>query len=78
MFLVWCLNLCGVWVFVWCRYLCPEPYPKANAKFLKVEGIRLFQFGIEGNKVSIIFSLFSPCLDAIFFTFPHIDLLMFM
>ncbi|KAL6623119.1 hypothetical protein ACP70R_032998 [Stipagrostis hirtigluma subsp. patula] len=31
-------------------YLCPEPYPEANAEFLKDQGIRLFQFGIEGNK----------------------------
>uniref|UniRef100_A0A0D9XYU8 Photosystem I reaction center subunit XI, chloroplastic n=2 Tax=Leersia perrieri TaxID=77586 RepID=A0A0D9XYU8_9ORYZ len=31
-------------------YLCPEPYTEANAEFLKAEGIRLFQFGIEGNK----------------------------
>jgi hypothetical protein len=33
------------------RYLCPEPYPEANAEFLKAEGICLFQFGIEGTKV---------------------------
>ncbi|KAK3136476.1 hypothetical protein QOZ80_5BG0435950 [Eleusine coracana subsp. coracana] len=32
-------------------YLCPEPYPEANAAFLKAEGIRLFQIGIEGNKM---------------------------
>ncbi|XP_022771738.1 probable tyrosine-protein phosphatase At1g05000 isoform X2 [Durio zibethinus] len=31
-------------------YLCPEPYPEANTEFLKSNGIRLFQFGIEGNK----------------------------
>ncbi|KAF3783647.1 putative tyrosine-protein phosphatase [Nymphaea thermarum] len=31
-------------------YLCPEPYPEANAAFLKAHGIRLFQFGIEGTK----------------------------
>ncbi|CAN6471908.1 unnamed protein product [Victoria cruziana] len=31
-------------------YLCPEPYPEANASFLKAHGIRLFQFGIEGAK----------------------------
>ncbi|KAL3521905.1 hypothetical protein ACH5RR_014739 [Cinchona calisaya] len=31
-------------------YLCPEPYPVANAEFLKANGIRLFQFGIEGSK----------------------------
>ncbi|CAA2955041.1 probable tyrosine- phosphatase At1g05000 isoform X2 [Olea europaea subsp. europaea] len=31
-------------------YLCPEPYPEANMKFLNANGIRLFQFGIEGSK----------------------------
>ncbi|KAK8546702.1 hypothetical protein V6N12_027476 [Hibiscus sabdariffa] len=31
-------------------YLCPEPYPEANNEFLKANGIRLFQFGIEGHK----------------------------
>ncbi|KAE8673072.1 putative tyrosine-protein phosphatase [Hibiscus syriacus] len=31
-------------------YLCPEPYPEANNEFLKANGIRLFQFGIEGYK----------------------------
>ncbi|XP_013586852.1 PREDICTED: probable tyrosine-protein phosphatase At1g05000 isoform X2 [Brassica oleracea var. oleracea] len=32
-------------------YLCPEPYPESNIQFLKSNGITLFQFGIEGNKV---------------------------
>jgi hypothetical protein len=36
-----------------CRYLCPEPYPEPNASFLEAEGIRLFQFGIEGTKVGL-------------------------
>ncbi|KAL1212351.1 Tyrosine-protein phosphatase DSP1 [Cardamine amara subsp. amara] len=31
-------------------YLCPEAYPEINLQFLKSNGIRLFQFGIEGNK----------------------------
>ncbi|XP_008805604.1 probable tyrosine-protein phosphatase DSP4 [Phoenix dactylifera] len=31
-------------------YLCPEPYPEANEEFLKSNGIRLFQFGIDGCK----------------------------
>ncbi|KAG1327076.1 Tyrosine-protein phosphatase DSP1 [Cocos nucifera] len=31
-------------------YLCPEPYPEENKEFLKSNGIRLFQFGIEGSK----------------------------
>lgn len=30
--------------------LCPEPYPEASMEFLKSNGIRLFQFGIEGAK----------------------------
>ncbi|GAB4859399.1 Tyrosine-protein phosphatase dsp1 [Ancistrocladus abbreviatus] len=30
--------------------LCPEPYPKANMEFLKTNGIKLYQFGIEGYK----------------------------
>ncbi|GMP53854.1 hypothetical protein CsSME_00019200 [Camellia sinensis var. sinensis] len=30
--------------------LCPEPYPEANAEFVKSNGIQLFQFGIEGCK----------------------------
>lgn len=31
-------------------YLCPEPYPESNNEFLKANGIRLFQFGIDGGK----------------------------
>ncbi|THF96339.1 hypothetical protein TEA_015372 [Camellia sinensis var. sinensis] len=34
--------------------LCPEPYPEANAQFVKSNGIQLFQFGIEGCKYSAI------------------------
>ncbi|KAE7995325.1 hypothetical protein FH972_000136 [Carpinus fangiana] len=30
--------------------LCPEPYPEANNEFLKANGIKLFQFGIDGSK----------------------------
>ncbi|ONK70261.1 uncharacterized protein A4U43_C05F31910 [Asparagus officinalis] len=30
--------------------LCPEPYPEANNEFLRANGIRLFQFGIDGCK----------------------------
>ncbi|KAA0054465.1 hypothetical protein IC582_026380 [Cucumis melo] len=30
--------------------LCPEPYPEHNMDFLKSNGIRLFQFGIESYK----------------------------
>ncbi|XWS19350.1 hypothetical protein CRYUN_Cryun31cG0007900 [Craigia yunnanensis] len=31
-------------------YLCPESYPEINNEFLKANGIRLFQFGIDGCK----------------------------
>lgn len=31
-------------------YLCPEPYPEANKEFLDSNGIRLFQFSIDGSK----------------------------
>ncbi|KAL6562277.1 Tyrosine-protein phosphatase dsp1 [Orobanche gracilis] len=31
-------------------YLCPEPYPVPNVQFLEENGIRLFQFGVEGSK----------------------------
>ncbi|KAM0961165.1 hypothetical protein ACFX13_020907 [Malus domestica] len=31
-------------------YLCPEPYPEESLEFLRSQGIRLFQFGIEGKK----------------------------
>ncbi|KAB2613546.1 tyrosine-protein phosphatase [Pyrus ussuriensis x Pyrus communis] len=30
--------------------LCPEPYPEANMDFLKSNGIKIFQFGIDGYK----------------------------
>ncbi|XP_044498570.1 tyrosine-protein phosphatase DSP3-like [Mangifera indica] len=30
-------------------YLCPEPYPEENLKFLGAQNIKLFQFGIEGK-----------------------------
>ncbi|KAA0061655.1 putative tyrosine-protein phosphatase [Cucumis melo var. makuwa] len=32
------------------RCLCPEPYPEASMDFLNSNGIRLFQFEIEGSK----------------------------
>ncbi|XP_059309665.1 tyrosine-protein phosphatase DSP3-like [Lycium ferocissimum] len=31
-------------------YLCPEPYPEENLEFLRVNNIKLFQFGIDGTK----------------------------
>ncbi|CAD5180648.1 unnamed protein product [Musa acuminata subsp. malaccensis] len=30
--------------------LCPEPYPEENMEFLRENGIKLFQFGIDGCK----------------------------
>ncbi|PKU61462.1 tyrosine-protein phosphatase DSP1-like isoform X1 [Dendrobium catenatum] len=39
------------------RCLCPEPYPEANWEFLRSNGIRLFQLGIEGGKVLLVKSL---------------------
>ncbi|OWM72319.1 tyrosine-protein phosphatase DSP3-like [Punica granatum] len=30
-------------------YLCPEPYPEENMKYLQAQNIQLFQFGIEGK-----------------------------
>ncbi|KAJ4721520.1 Tyrosine phosphatase family protein [Melia azedarach] len=30
-------------------YLCPEPYPEENLKFLAAHNIQLLQFGIEGK-----------------------------
>ncbi|XP_074584181.1 inositol diphosphatase DSP1-like [Curcuma longa] len=30
--------------------LCPEPYPEENLNFLRANGIKLFQIGIEGCK----------------------------
>ncbi|CAH9091151.1 unnamed protein product [Cuscuta epithymum] len=31
-------------------YLCPEPYPEENREFLRLNNVKLFQFGIEGTK----------------------------
>lgn len=31
-------------------YLCQEPYPADNIEFIENHGIKLFHFGIEGNK----------------------------
>lgn len=31
-------------------YLCPEPYPESNTNFLQSNGMKFFQFGIEGRK----------------------------
>lgn len=35
-------------------YLCPEPYPEVNCEFLRENEIKLFEFGIEGTKMSEI------------------------
>ncbi|XBI48843.1 hypothetical protein VPH35_112501 [Triticum aestivum] len=37
-------------VACFCRYLCPEPYPEQNARFLGRSGIKLHHFGIQGRK----------------------------
>jgi tyrosine-protein phosphatase SIW14 len=50
-------------------YLCPEPYPEANKEFMEKNGITIFHFGIEGNKVKpslnshhdTLFSVKSSC-----------------
>ena len=31
-----------------------EDYPEQNLEFLQAEGIKFFQFGIPGNKVSFL------------------------
>nr|GMD31306.1 probable tyrosine-protein phosphatase At1g05000 [Ipomoea batatas] len=31
-------------------YLCQEPYPDENKEFLRLNNIKLFQFGIDGTK----------------------------
>ncbi|PQQ16167.1 hypothetical protein Pyn_35683 [Prunus yedoensis var. nudiflora] len=55
-----------------CRCLCPEPYPEANVEFLKSNGIKLFQFGIEGYKhrtgclVGCLRKLQRWCLTSVF------------
>ncbi|PPS00027.1 hypothetical protein GOBAR_AA20642 [Gossypium barbadense] len=53
-------------------YLCPEPYPEANTEFLKFNGIKLFQFGIESYKhrtgclVGCLRKLQRWCLSSVF------------
>lgn len=37
-------------------YLCPEPYPEENLKFLRSQNIQLFQFGIEGKKEACVYA----------------------
>lgn len=44
-------------------YLCPEPYPEENLEFLTINSIKLFQFGIDGTKMSGI-TLFSSIASA--------------
>ncbi|GFY99097.1 phosphotyrosine protein phosphatases superfamily protein [Actinidia rufa] len=52
--------------------MCPEPYPEANAQFVKANGIKLFQFGIEGCKhrtgcvVGCLRKLQKWCLSSVF------------
>ncbi|XP_059298603.1 tyrosine-protein phosphatase DSP3-like isoform X2 [Lycium ferocissimum] len=40
-------------------YLCPEPYPEENLEFLRINKIKLFQFGIDGTKMSEIIQFLS-------------------
>jgi hypothetical protein len=48
------------------RYLCPEPYPETNKEFLAKNGIKLYQFGIEGRKVTEYeYIFYCLCLDDI-------------
>ncbi|KQK01697.1 hypothetical protein BRADI_3g57630v3 [Brachypodium distachyon] len=35
-------------------YLCPEPYPEENARFLGRAGIKLHHFGIQGQKEPVV------------------------
>ncbi|BAF10171.2 LOC128684019 [Oryza sativa Japonica Group] len=35
-------------------YLCPEPYPEENTRFLEQNGIKLHQFGIDGSKELLV------------------------
>ncbi|XP_028105566.1 probable tyrosine-protein phosphatase DSP4 isoform X2 [Camellia sinensis] len=44
--------------------LCPEPYPEANAEFVKSNGIQLFQFGIEGCKDEVVANIFDEKVQA--------------
>ncbi|EYU27740.1 hypothetical protein ABFS82_13G128800 [Erythranthe guttata] len=49
-------------------YLCPEPYPASNIEFLNANGIRLFQFGLEGSKepfVNIPDAIIHRALEAV-------------
>ncbi|XP_062084154.1 tyrosine-protein phosphatase DSP3-like [Humulus lupulus] len=46
-------------------YLCPEPYPEENLKFLEANNIRLFQFGIEGKTEPTVSLLKDAIMDAL-------------
>ncbi|XP_020599283.1 probable tyrosine-protein phosphatase At1g05000 [Phalaenopsis equestris] len=35
-------------------YLCPEPYPNEMLEYVRSVGIRIFQFGIDGSKESLM------------------------
>ncbi|KAF4369377.1 hypothetical protein F8388_019602 [Cannabis sativa] len=47
------------------QYLCPEPYPEENLKFLEANNIRLFQFGIEGKTEPTVSLLKDAIMDAL-------------
>ena len=42
-------------------YLCPETYPEANADFIRRNNVKLYHFGLEGNKVILVLFLLYPC-----------------
>ncbi|XP_075080657.1 inositol diphosphatase DSP5-like [Nicotiana tabacum] len=46
-------------------YLCPEPYPKANVEFLRINNINLFQFRIDGTKEVISSDIITEALRVI-------------
>lgn len=44
-----------LFVYVNDSYFCFEFYLEVNIEFMEKNGIKMFYFGIEGNKVIIIF-----------------------
>lgn len=49
-----------------CRYLCPEPYPDEMQAYVRSVGIQIFQFGIEGSKVIVVFFFLMVLCSEIF------------
>ncbi|KAM7276338.1 hypothetical protein ACFE04_018204 [Oxalis oulophora] len=48
--------------------LCTEQYEDVNIEFLKLNGIKLYQFGIESNKVDQSMSFIEFCVPMLFST----------